>query len=160
MQPWDPSRLTLQGWDNTQVKEVEGNKIEDFSVFSLISSFVLIFSVESPDSITTHKELLSPFGDSLPWSLWPEVEQISLCLKSNPNGLFIGDTDTDFFFVFVEARKKGKTVLVNYLRHIEISVYMLWKQIFAYIQKEERNSKRQSLWITYDRYRFLCQYLS
>ena len=78
---------------------------------------MLIFSVESPDSITTHKELLSPFGDSLPWSLWPEVEQISLCLKSNPNGLFIGDTDTDFFFffVFVEARKKGKTVLVNYL---------------------------------------------
>lgn len=122
---------------------------------------MLIFSVESPDSITTHKELLSPFGDSLPWSLWPEVEQISLCLKSNPNGLFIGDTDTDFFFFCIcGSKEERKDSPCELFRHIEISVYMLWKQIFAYIQKEERNSKRQSLWITYDRYRFLCQYLS
>ena len=124
---------------------------------------MLIVSVESPDSIMTCKELLSSFGDSLPWSLWPEVEQISLCLKSSPNGLFIGDTDTGFFFFFCicgNKEERKETVLVDYLRHIEISVYMLWKQIFVYTWKEERNRKRQSLWLTYDRYRFLCQYLS
>lgn len=65
-----------------------------------------------------------------------------------------------FFFFFCGSKEERKeTILVNYLRHIEISVYMLWKQIFVYIRKEERNRKRQ-LWITYDRYRFLCQYMS
>ena len=48
-----------------------------------------------------------------------------------------------FFFFFLYLWKQGRKERGNprdYLRHIKISVYMLWTQIFVYIWKEERNS--------------------
>lgn len=78
-----------------------------------------------------------------------------------------------FFFFLWKQREEEETILVNYLRHIEISVYMLWKQIFLYIsRKEERNRKKTvvdylwqipipvSIYVLYWSYlRGLCVYL-
>lgn len=47
-----------------------------------------------------------------------------------------------FVCLFLYLWKQGRKERGNprdYLRHIKISVYMLWKQIFVYIWKEERN---------------------
>ena len=98
---------------------------------------MLIVSVESPDSIMTRKELLSSFGDSLPWSLWPEVEQISLCLKSSPNGSFIGDTDTGFFFFFYlwkQGRKERDSPCELFKTHRDLCLYVMETDFCIYTE--------------------------
>ena len=82
---------------------------------------------------------MSSFRDSLPQRLFQKVEQISLCLKSSPSGLFTRDTvcfflywwkegdnpcelyDRDFcvletqIFVYIWMKRRKKVILVDYL---------------------------------------------